>query len=236
MSEAVTVSRLAAGSNAPAWMNPPRPPEAEVYLLMRYDGQRPCGYSGGSAPRTMERYLTATWIAYNLTGDGKTSIRGDLDKFYDARVQGWNTNLTSQTQPFTSESPSLLRKGLSRTPIWELRNRFPSPLPNPQDYRVSVARDSGFAPPFLQIKPRLRTIQWQSDGRAPAWSRSLDNVPIAVDASNFGNAGIYVIPINLPNYAALDKGPSDFNRGRVASISYVWQIPALPNGNRLVRK
>lgn len=33
----------------------------------------------------------------------------------------------------------------------------------------------------------------------------------------------------------LDRGPSDFDRAHVATVSYVWQLPELPNKNWLLR-
>ena len=60
-------------------------------------------------------------------------------------------------------------------------------------------------------------------------------MPINVDATNLGLGGKYVKPSSFPDYRALDRGRSDFDRNHVFSVSYVWRLAALSNSNPLLR-
>ena len=255
-------------------------------------------------------------FAYDVFGDGKTSIRGGAGIFYDARIMGWNTNLTSQTQPFSYGITLTTPQGPFSNPYLGITNPFPVPHPTPMNLPFPQPVTVISMPTSLKIKAPVAynanlTIEHQigsawllraayvathssdlyvneygnpslyipgstlsttarriyqgygaityggvAGGNAfynslqlslqkrlskgftilanYTWSKSLDNMPIGVDASNIGNAGAYVIPITMPNYEALDKGPSDFNRDHVVSISYVWLLPS-PKTNALLR-
>jgi hypothetical protein len=67
------------------------------------------------------------------------------------------------------------------------------------------------------------------------WSKTLDNLPINVDATNIGLGGKYVLPSTFKDYRTLDRGRSDFDRAHVVSVSYVWRIATLANLNPFVR-
>ena len=82
------------------------------------------------------------------------------------------------------------------------------------------------------------------------WSKSLDDLPQATRVSNTEdlNAGeSYVYPVypagaqNMPageyvaDYKALDRGISDIDHPQVISASYVYKLPTLNTGNRILR-
>lgn len=78
------------------------------------------------------------------------------------------------------------------------------------------------------------------------WSKSLDNLPYSLGVSNTEdiNPGeSYVYPMypagtstwNPTNIKALDYGPSDFNHPHAISVSYVYEVPKLKNGNRVLK-
>jgi hypothetical protein len=257
-------------------------------------------------------------FAYDVFGNGKTSLRGGIGMFYDARVMGWNTNKISQTQPFSLAITLTSPAGPFSNPYLGVTNPFPAPLPNPKTiafpspvtvnslcpcleakaplaYNGNLTIEHQIAPNWLvrgayvgthsnyllvneQANPSVyipgstlsttarRIYQGYgaiTNGGVPGgnawynslqlslqkrlshgftilanytWSKSLDNMPIAVDASNFTVAGWYVLPITMPNYEVLDRGPSDFNRDHVFTLSYVWQLPALAHTKRIVRE
>jgi hypothetical protein len=62
------------------------------------------------------------------------------------------------------------------------------------------------------------------------WSKALDDLPPGASVTAIGNNVSYVMPTNVPNFKALDYGPSDFDRRHVFSLSYVWQLPTISNG------
>jgi len=64
------------------------------------------------------------------------------------------------------------------------------------------------------------------------WSKSMDTLPYAT-GNTTGNP--YAMPIYLPNYQRLDIGPSDFDRTNVFSGYYLWTLPVLKDGKRVLR-
>jgi hypothetical protein len=82
------------------------------------------------------------------------------------------------------------------------------------------------------------------------WSKSLDDLPQATRVSNTEdlNAGeSYVYPLypanatgipaaaQVANIKALDHGRSDIDKPQAISVSYVYALPKLNNGNRMLR-
>lgn len=54
------------------------------------------------------------------------------------------------------------------------------------------------------------------------WAKALDDMPYGP-----GDMLSYVYPIYYPNFRALDRGRSDFDRRHVFSGSYVWKLPKM---------
>jgi hypothetical protein len=67
------------------------------------------------------------------------------------------------------------------------------------------------------------------------WSKSLDNLPVGLDAVTPMLNATHVAPPNVQGFKSLDQGPSDFDFEQVFVVSYVWQLPSLSKGNRLLR-
>jgi hypothetical protein len=68
------------------------------------------------------------------------------------------------------------------------------------------------------------------------FSKALDDLPFGSSASTAKNgSNSYVYPVYMPNYKALDRGPSDFDYRNVMSASYVYRFPKLRSGNMLLR-
>jgi hypothetical protein len=67
------------------------------------------------------------------------------------------------------------------------------------------------------------------------WSKSQDNLPAGADVTSpMLNAALGVSPY-VPDFKALDRGPSDFDYNHVFVVSYVWEVSALANANRWLR-
>jgi hypothetical protein len=69
------------------------------------------------------------------------------------------------------------------------------------------------------------------------YSKSIDTLPYLTGDTtpSSGPGAPYAISIYQPNYKSLDIGPSDFDRKHVLSGSYVWTLPRMTNGNRILR-
>ncbi|QNI30144.1 TonB-dependent receptor [Alloacidobacterium dinghuense] len=69
------------------------------------------------------------------------------------------------------------------------------------------------------------------------FSKSMDTLPYLTGNTTPSNGpgNPYAYSIYMPNYKALDIGPSDFDRQNVFSASYVWQFPRLSEGNSIMR-
>jgi hypothetical protein len=67
------------------------------------------------------------------------------------------------------------------------------------------------------------------------FSKALDNVAVGTEYVTPSVGSQYVMPPSMPDFQSLDRGPADFDRRHVVSISYVWQAPVLSRSNWLVR-
>jgi hypothetical protein len=62
------------------------------------------------------------------------------------------------------------------------------------------------------------------------WSKTLDNQPYNLSDTALGGGGnSFVYPIYMPNYKALDHGPSDFDHRIISAVSYVYNVPKVLN-------
>jgi hypothetical protein len=67
------------------------------------------------------------------------------------------------------------------------------------------------------------------------FSKALDNVPVGTEYVTPSVGSSYALPPSMSNFQTLDRGPADFDRRHVVSVSYVWQLPMLAHSNWLVR-
>lgn len=69
------------------------------------------------------------------------------------------------------------------------------------------------------------------------WSKALDTLPLVSlgNNSDLNPSQSYVMPLYLPNYKQLDRGPSEFDRKHVLSMSYLYSFPVLHSGSRALR-
>jgi hypothetical protein len=89
-------------------------------------------------------------FAYDLFGNGKTSIRGGAGVFYNSRINAWfNQAMLSET-PFSVQVTLTSPIGPFSNPYLGITNPFPASLPPP--------RDSAFPPPVL-------AVSWDPSGK-----------------------------------------------------------------------
>lgn len=78
------------------------------------------------------------------------------------------------------------------------------------------------------------------------WSKAIDDLPYTLSVSNTEDVNpgeSYVYPLypagasawNPTDYKALDRGPSDFDHPNVLSLSYLYVLPKLKEGNLMLR-
>jgi hypothetical protein len=61
------------------------------------------------------------------------------------------------------------------------------------------------------------------------WSKALDNMPYNQPATSIGGGNSFVYPITMPNFKALDYGPTEFDHRNVVGSSFVYKEPKVMN-------
>ena len=72
-------------------------------------------------------------FAYDLTGNGKTSIRGGGGIFYDSRQEGIFNNRIADVTPFSPQLTFTPAPGPFSNPLLGVTNPFPAPFPAPKN-------------------------------------------------------------------------------------------------------
>ena len=95
------------------------------------------------ANASLNNFSPRLGFAYDLTGDGKTSVRGGGGIFYDALQDGIFNNRFVDVTPFSPQFSLTQPQGTFSNPLLGLVNPYPSPFPPP--------KDSAFPGPVLVI-------------------------------------------------------------------------------------
>ncbi|MGH9663452.1 MAG: carboxypeptidase regulatory-like domain-containing protein, partial [Bryobacteraceae bacterium] len=131
--EQFSVSGYNAGVQSQVYINAP------PGLLFPGDAGMPRWGTKGS----FNNFAPRVGFAYDLTGDGKTSIRGGGGMFYDAIQDGIFNNRFVDVTPFSPQFSLTQPKGSFSNPYLGLVDPYPSPFPPP--------KDSAFPGPVLVI-------------------------------------------------------------------------------------
>ncbi len=67
------------------------------------------------------------------------------------------------------------------------------------------------------------------------YSKALSDLPWNASTTAVVTGVSFVYPTYMPNYKALDYGPTEFDHRNVVSISYVWAFPELQSGSAALR-
>jgi len=85
------------------------------------------------ADASLKNFAPRIGFAYDLTGDGKTSIRGGGGIFYDALQDGIFNNRFVDVSPFSPQFSLTQPQGTLSNPYIGYANPYPSPFPPPKD-------------------------------------------------------------------------------------------------------
>lgn len=86
----------------------------------------------GASP-SINNFSPRLGFAYDLTGDGKTSIRGGAGSFYDSIVSGIVNNRTVDLTPFSPQFALTTPQGRFSNPYLGFANPYPAPFPPPKN-------------------------------------------------------------------------------------------------------
>ncbi len=256
-------------------------------------------------------------FAYDVFGNGKTSVRGGGGGFYESRANGFANNRFSGTIPWSPQTTLTTPQGPFSNPYLGVTDPFrtatgkpspdtvfPAPLlvytwapgnklvpPRAYEWNLTIEQQVGadvmvrgayvglrgnHMNENIQLNPAVNipgstmstdqrrlfqgygSIQ-EGSHAVNSWyhsfqlsvqkrlthgftilanytfSKGTDNMPLLTDATSLGANGSLVLPWYFPNAQLYERGPSDFDRRQVFVTSYVWQLPVLSNGNRLLR-
>lgn len=85
------------------------------------------------ANASLNTFSPRVGFAYDLTGDGKTSVRGGGGVFYDALQDGIFNNRFVDVSPFSPQFSLTQPPGTLSNPYVGYANPYPSPFPPPKD-------------------------------------------------------------------------------------------------------
>jgi hypothetical protein len=275
------------------------------------------GFVPNGLRRSLNQFAPRLGFAYDVSGNGKTSIRGGAGVFHDSRtVMTSNWEMLDNT-PYSPQIYLVNPAGGFSNPLSGAASPFPAPFPPPKDAafptpvpvisnnpdgrfqvpttyqwnltiehqlasdllvragyvgsRTNHIRESVNLNPALYIpgsdlgpddrrmfkdfsniyiatqsvNSRYNSLQVTMEKRFShnfqilgnyTWSKSIDDLPFAAGVTSVGgDSGFAALPWYFPNFHALDRGPSEFDRKHVLVVSGVWELPKLTTASRVVR-
>jgi hypothetical protein len=275
------------------------------------------GFPADGRSNSWDNYAPRFGFAYDVFGDGKTSLRGGSGIFLNSAVPAFSNDSQVQTSPFSPTVSLTEPAGGFSNPYLGVNDPFPLTVPVPhnfvfptpvrvyswdtshyklqtptvytwnltlehqlrQDWLVRAAyvgsrtnhlneneqinpaeyipgstlSDNARRPfqPYTNIvqasgsgNSRYDGLQLSLEKRLShgftilgnyTWSRSIDNLPYGADVTSpMLNATLTMSPY-IPNFKAIDTGPSDFDFTQHFVVSYVWQLSELAHASRWLR-
>ncbi|MDQ1472059.1 MAG: hypothetical protein QOJ99_3539 [Bryobacterales bacterium] len=92
------------------------------------------GFPTDGRSNSWNNFAPRAGFAYDLHGDGKTSIRGGAGVFYNSRVPAFSNDSQVQTSPFSPTVSLTNPAGPFSNPYQGVNNPFPLPFPVPHDF------------------------------------------------------------------------------------------------------
>src|SRR5438094_87363 len=179
-------------------------------------------------------------FAYDVFGNGKSSIRGGVGIFYDSRTVGIFNNRFVDVTPFSTQLTLSSPPGPSSVDDRRrLNNVFPASVFPVKFGNISLdSHDVNSSYNALQVSLERRLARGVTILGNYTWSKSIDDLPYGPNGagvSDLGSDAVSARPWDDPLRHRFDRGPSDFDHTHRFVLSFVAQLPQFANAKPIAR-